>query len=151
MQTPRFVIHETEKRSIPNPVATDVAVEELADELRRVDITIENTGYLPSYVLSSAKKLSWNEELYLELECEGCSLAEGPARRRVGHLDGWGRGLGDGTGAARLTDDVIQVLTQLGPVMKQLSGVDLDNLLQNISRLPGAVADNLDAKGSKGS
>ena len=58
---------------------------------------------------------------------------------------------GDGTGAARLTDDVIQVLTQLGPVMKQLSGVDLDNLLQNISRLPGAVADNLDAKGSKGS
>jgi flotillin len=58
---------------------------------------------------------------------------------------------GDGTGAARLTDDVIQVLTQLGPVMKQLSGVDLDNLLQNISRLPGVVADNLDSKGSKGS
>jgi flotillin len=57
---------------------------------------------------------------------------------------------GDGTGAARLTDDVIQVLSQLGPVMKQLSGVDLDNLLQNISRLPGAVADNLDSKGSKG-
>lgn len=50
---------------------------------------------------------------------------------------------GDGTGAARLTDDVIQVLSQLGPVMKQLSGVDLENLLQNISRLPGAMADNL--------
>ena len=58
---------------------------------------------------------------------------------------------GDGPGAARLTDDVIQVLSQLGPVMKQLSGVDLDNLLQNISRLPGAVADNLDSKVSKGS
>ena len=57
---------------------------------------------------------------------------------------------GDGTGAARLTDDVIQVLSQLGPVMKQLSGVDLDNLLQNISRLPGAVADNLDSKGTEG-
>ena len=57
---------------------------------------------------------------------------------------------GDGTGAARMTDDVIQVLSQLGPVMKQLSGVDLDNLLQNISRLPGAVADNLGSKGSKG-
>jgi flotillin len=56
---------------------------------------------------------------------------------------------GDGTGAARLTDDVIQVLSQLGPVMKQLSGVDLDNLLQNVSRLPGAVADNLDAGSSK--
>jgi len=45
---------------------------------------------------------------------------------------------------------VIQVLTQLGPVMKQLSGVDLDTLLQNISRLPGAVADKLDSKGPKG-
>lgn len=77
----------------------EVTVEDLAGDLRRVDITIENTGYLPSYVLSSARKLSWNEELYLELACEGCSLAEGSARRRVGHLDGWGRGLGDGTGA----------------------------------------------------
>jgi len=56
---------------------------------------------------------------------------------------------GDGTGAARLTDDVIQVLSQLGPVMKQLSGVDLDNLLRNVSRLPGAVADNLDVRSSK--
>ncbi len=46
---------------------------------------------------------------------------------------------GDGTGAARLTDDVIQVLTQLGPVMKQLSGVDLDKLLRDLSKLPGAV------------
>jgi flotillin len=57
---------------------------------------------------------------------------------------------GDGTGAGRLTDDVVQVLSQLGPVMKQLSGVDIDNLLQNISRLPGAVADNLASKGAKG-
>jgi hypothetical protein len=77
----------------------DVNIEELTDELRRVDITVENRGYLSSYGLSSAKKLCWNEELYLELECEGCCLVEGPARRTLGHLDGWGRGLGDGTGA----------------------------------------------------
>ncbi|MFV2071504.1 MAG: flotillin family protein [Thermoanaerobaculales bacterium] len=56
---------------------------------------------------------------------------------------------GDGTGAARLTDDVIQVLSQLGPVMKQLSGVDLDNLLQNISRLPGALADSVEGGKSR--
>ena len=77
----------------------DVTVEELGGGLRRVDLTVANHGYLPSYVLSSAKKLSWNEELYLELECEGCSLVEGAARRPLGHLDGWGRGIGDGTGA----------------------------------------------------
>ncbi len=47
---------------------------------------------------------------------------------------------GDGTGAARLTDDVIQVMTQLGPIMKQLSGVDMQQMLRDISSLPGAVA-----------
>jgi len=57
---------------------------------------------------------------------------------------------GEGTGAARLTDDVIQVMTQLGPIMKQLSGLDLDQLLRNIGRLPGAVADRIDpGKGGK--
>jgi flotillin len=56
---------------------------------------------------------------------------------------------GDGTGAARLTDDVVQVLTQLGPVMKQLSGVDLDKLLRDISSLPGALAGSASADDGK--
>ena len=56
---------------------------------------------------------------------------------------------GSGTGAGRLTEDVVQVLSQLGPVMKQLSGVDLDNLLQNISRLPGVVADGIESTKQK--
>jgi flotillin len=60
-----------------------------------------------------------------------------------------GGGTGDGTGAARLTDDVIQVMTQLGPIMKQLSGVDLEDLLQNISRLPGVVADSIEGGRAK--
>ena len=77
----------------------DVTVESLGDDLYRVDITVENHGYLPSHVLSSAKKLAWNEPLYLELAVDGCELAEGPARRPLGHLEGWGRGIGDGTGA----------------------------------------------------
>lgn len=77
----------------------DLAVQRLTGGLTRVDITVENGGYLPSYVLRSARKLSWNEELYLELQCEGCSLVEGSTRRALGHLDGWGRGAGDGTGA----------------------------------------------------
>jgi len=59
---------------------------------------------------------------------------------------------GDGTGAARLTDDVTQVITQLGPIMKQLSGVDMDKLLRDISSLPSAVAKGLtkddDAEGA---
>jgi len=47
---------------------------------------------------------------------------------------------GDGTGAARLTEDVTQVISQLGPIMKQLSGVDMDKLLRDISSLPAAIA-----------
>jgi len=56
---------------------------------------------------------------------------------------------GDGTGAARLTDDVTQVLTQLGPIMKQLSGVDLDKLLRDISSLPAAVAKGVSGGGDE--
>ncbi len=56
---------------------------------------------------------------------------------------------GDGTGAARLTDDVIQVMTQLGPVMKQLSGVDMDKLLRDISSLPAAVAKGVSGAGEE--
>lgn len=44
---------------------------------------------------------------------------------------------GSGTGAGRLTEDVVQVLSQLGPIMKQVSGVDMDRLLRDIARLPG--------------
>jgi hypothetical protein len=35
---------------------------------------------------------------------------------------------------------VTQVLTQLGPILKQLSGVDMSKLLRDISSLPAAVA-----------
>ena len=42
-----------------------------------------------------------------------------------------------------MTDDVVQVMTQLGPIMKQLSGVDVEALLRDLSRLPGAVADRV--------
>ena len=46
---------------------------------------------------------------------------------------------GDGTGASKMTEDVVQVLSQLRPIMQQLAGVDMDQFLQNISKLPGAV------------
>jgi flotillin len=58
---------------------------------------------------------------------------------------------GDGTGAARLTDDVVQVLSQLSPIMEQLAGVDLQHFLQDISRLPGAMAETMEKKKPKAS
>ena len=46
---------------------------------------------------------------------------------------------GSGTGAAKLTEDVTNVLSQLSPIMQQLAGVNLERLLQDISRLPAAL------------
>jgi flotillin len=45
-----------------------------------------------------------------------------------------------GTGAAKLTEDVVQVLSQLSPIMEQLAGVDLKRFLQDISHLPSRAA-----------
>ena len=60
-------------------------------------------------------------------------------------------GAGEGTGAGRLTEDVVQVLSQLGPVTRQLSGVDLNKLLRDLSRLPGAVADRVSGEATAAS
>ena len=54
-----------------------------------------------------------------------------------------GNGSGRGTGAAKLTEDVVQVLSQLGPILEQLAGVDIDQFLQGIAALPGAAAQSL--------
>lgn len=69
----------------------------LGDGLTRVEVVLDNTGYLPTYVLASAKKLEWNEGLYADATCDGCALVAGtPARVQLGHLEGWGRGAGTG-------------------------------------------------------
>lgn len=50
---------------------------------------------------------------------------------------------GAGTGASKLTEDVVQVLSQLSPIMEQLAGVDLKAFLNDISKLPAAVSRGL--------
>jgi flotillin len=49
----------------------------------------------------------------------------------------------EGTGAARLSQDVVQVLSQLSPIMEQLAGIDLKRFLQDVSKIPAAVAEGL--------
>lgn len=72
-------------------------VEALGDGVSRIEVVVDNTGYLPTYVLSSAKKLDWNEPLYADASCQGCALVDPTASRvQIGHLEGWGRGVGTG-------------------------------------------------------
>jgi flotillin len=49
----------------------------------------------------------------------------------------------EGTGAAKLSQDVVQVLSQLSPIMEQLAGIDLKRFLQDVSKIPAAVAEGL--------
>jgi len=55
-------------------------------------------------------------------------------------------GPGSGTGASKLSEDVVQVLSQLAPIMQQLAGVDLKAFLQDVSKLPGAASRGLRAE-----
>lgn len=81
----------------PAIVVESAAVQGLGDDLYRIDLTVGNHGYLPTYVLSSAKKLPWSEPVYVDADArDGTSLVtDGEKHRELGHLDGWGRGLAD--------------------------------------------------------
>lgn len=54
-----------------------------------------------------------------------------------------GSAAGSGTGTAKLTEDVVQVLGQLSPILKQLTGVELNEFLRGIATLPGAAAQQM--------
>ncbi|MEM9070400.1 MAG: M14 family metallopeptidase [Myxococcota bacterium] len=82
----------------PRVSIDDVEVTSVEGEVRHVQATIRNHGYLPTYVLSSSRSLSWNEPLALSIETEGCTLL-GEERKTLGHLEGWGRGRWSGAGA----------------------------------------------------
>jgi hypothetical protein len=70
----------------------------LPGEIVRVDVRVENHGYLGTYGLPSAKKLDWNEPVHATAEADGCVLVDpGSAHQVLTHLDGWGHGLHTGT------------------------------------------------------
>jgi hypothetical protein len=71
----------------------------LGDGSWLLEVSVDNLGYLPTYVLSSAKHLPHSEELWIDVATTDSLRVEGPARVRLGHLEGWGRGIrGAGSG-----------------------------------------------------
>jgi len=67
----------------------EMKAEELADGLRRIEVTVENTGYLPTNITKVAeeKKLIKPVEVEVHLP-EGASLVSGERERDIGHLAG---------------------------------------------------------------
>jgi hypothetical protein len=80
---------------LPRLVISRVEVAPIRENVTRVSVTVENRGYLPTYGMRSGLGRPFNEGAYADVSCEGCTL-EQPLRTRlpVGHLEGWGKGLG---------------------------------------------------------
>ena len=69
----------------------------LGDGVVRIEVKVENEGYLGSYGIPSARKLDFNEPVYATARTDGCELVDpGAAHQILGHLDGWGHGLHTG-------------------------------------------------------
>jgi len=79
-------------------MAPAISVTRVARETRgdvtSISLAVDNTGYLPTYVLASARKLPHNEPLSVDASAaDGAELLDpAAARRPLGHLAGWGRG-----------------------------------------------------------
>ena len=80
---------------VPRLTISRVEVAPLREDVTAVTVTIENQGYLPTYGMRGRKSEPVNEPLSARVRAEGCVLEEpGKACVPIGHLEGWGRGLG---------------------------------------------------------
>jgi hypothetical protein len=81
----------------PRVRITRVDRQTLPGGLLRIDVRVENDGYLGTYGVPSAKALDFNEPLYATAIATRCELVDpGTAHQLLGHLDGWGHGLHTG-------------------------------------------------------
>jgi hypothetical protein len=77
----------------PRLVLDEPKVERISADAARVTVHAQNLGYLPTYVLSSAKRLSLDARIFLDARGEGgVQIQPSDARVEIGHLEGWGRG-----------------------------------------------------------
>lgn len=68
-------------------------VSPLGAGLHRVEIEVQNLGYLATYITSESKSLPWNEGVFVETHGDGVERIEPPSpRAALGHLEGWGHG-----------------------------------------------------------
>ncbi len=80
---------------VPRLTISRVEVAPLREDVTAVTVTVENQGYLPTYGMRGPKSEPVNEPLSARARPEGCSLEEpGRACVPIGHLEGWGRGVG---------------------------------------------------------
>jgi hypothetical protein len=75
-------------------VLIEVVTQHRTGAYTRIDLRIANRGYLATFGLPSAKKLSHSEPLRLTASGDGAKVvAPVESVVEIGHLDGWGAGL----------------------------------------------------------
>src|SRR5690606_21022255 len=64
-------------------------VESLGADLYKVTVTVQNTGFLPTYVSEQGRKVGINKPVKLEVDLpDGAQLVAGKREQELGHLDG---------------------------------------------------------------
>jgi hypothetical protein len=83
---------------VPRLVVEELRADPVSEGITRVTARVANHGYLPTWGLDSSRERPWNTPVHARLEAAGGCRLDAPedAQRPVGHLRGWGRGLGRG-------------------------------------------------------
>lgn len=85
-----FRIADRVRRAVPE-VDARVAVKTLGDGLRRIELVLENNGYLSSSSLAHGESIGASPRVSARLcAADGIELVEGAAEVPLPHLDGWG-------------------------------------------------------------
>lgn len=82
---------------LPRVVVSRVEWAPIDGDIGEITVVVENHGYLPTSGMQHTKDQPWNEPLWADLACEGGCVLErsADAHSKIGHLEGWGRGLHD--------------------------------------------------------
>ena len=75
----------------PRLVLSELSIERIEGETYRVRAVVDNRGYLPTFVLGSAKCRPFTDPVRARIELgPGLQLCAGPAEHELGHIAGWG-------------------------------------------------------------
>ena len=102
----RFLLREL--KTLPRLAYKDTHVTKVGENQYKVETTIMNRAYLPTYVTREAVTIGRAEGL--EVTLNGAEIVMGKAKENIGHLNGyWGSGdFGWGLGASNVNHEPVQ-------------------------------------------
>ncbi len=82
-----FSVADRVRRSLPS-VRAEVRTTSLGEDVERIELIVENLGFLPTSGLRHAESIGVAPPLHVRIE--GVELVEGQPAQELGWLDGWG-------------------------------------------------------------